>query len=240
MRATGADTVNDHVKVAMISGASRGIGAAIAMQMFEQGWAVSLGLRDPDASPLPRGDRVLACRFDALDAASESDWVAATMDRFGRLDGLVHNAGISSRTSVLDAEDEEFDRLLAVNVRSPMRLTRHAWPHLARSKGRIVVIASLSGKRVKSAGAGLYGVSKFASVGLARALSQCGKENGVRTTAICPGFVATDMSASLTDLDADLMTRPEDIARIVHLVLDLPASANISEIPVNWTVEDCF
>lgn len=234
------DPIKVPVKVAMISGASRGIGAAIALRMFDEGWAVSLGLRDPASSPMPQGDRVLACRFDALNPASESAWVAATLERYGRLDGLVHNAGISSRTSVLDAEDEEFDRILAVNVRSPMRLTRHAWPHLEQSKGRIVVIASLSGKRVKSVGAGLYAVSKFAAVGLARALAQCGKESGVRTTAICPGFVATDMSASLTGLDAGAMTRPQDIARIVHLVLDLPASASISEIPVNWTVEDCF
>lgn len=232
--------MRDHNRVAMVSGASRGIGAAVARRLLAEGWGLSLGMRDPGASPVPEGDRVRVFPFDALDARSERAWVEATLDHFGRLDGLVHNAGIASKRSVLDADDADFDLLFAVNVKSPMRLTRLAWPYLVTSRGRIVVVASMSGKRVKSPGSGLYAMSKFAAVGLAHALRQCGKEAGVRATAICPSFVATDMAASLTDVDMDLLTRPEDVARIVHLVLDLPATASIAEIPVHWTVEDCF
>jgi NAD(P)-dependent dehydrogenase (short-subunit alcohol dehydrogenase family) len=101
-------------------------------------------------------------------------------------------------------------------------------------------MASLSGKRVKSAGAGLYALSKFAAVGLAHALRQCGKEVGVRSTAVCPSYIATDMAASLTGTPPAELTQPEDIARIVQLVLELPSTASIAEIPVHWTVEDCF
>jgi NAD(P)-dependent dehydrogenase (short-subunit alcohol dehydrogenase family) len=227
-------------RVAMISGASRGIGAAIAVRLREHGWAVSLGLRDPGSSPCAASQDVLVCRFDATQAETERAWVEETVHRFGRLDGLVHNAGIASKTSVLNADETEFDRVFAVNVKSPMRLTQHAWPHLAKTKGRIVVIASLSGKRVKSPGAGLYAMSKFAVVGLAHALRQSGKDVDVRTTAICPSFVATDMAASLTTTDKAVLTQPEDVARIVNLVLDLPATASIAEIPIHWTVEDCF
>lgn len=224
----------------MISGASRGIGAAIARRLVENGWAVSLGLRDVAALPLPGDERVLACRFDALDPDSERLWVDETLTRFGRLDGLVHNAGVAPRRSVLEASDAEFDEVFAINVKSPMRLTRHAWPHLVAAQGRVVTMASLSGKRVKSAGGGLYALSKFAAVGLAHALRQCGAESGVRSTAICPSFVATDMAAAITATPAAELTQPDDIARIVHLVLELPSSASIAEIPVHWTVEDCF
>lgn len=226
-------------KVAMISGASRGIGAAIAERLVDAGWAVSLGMRDPAAGPAA-DDRILVAPFDALDPQSERAWVEATLARFGRLDGLVHNAGVAPRRTVLEATDEEFDLVFGVNVKSPMRLTQHAWPHLVASRGRIVTIASLSGKRVKSAGVGLYAMSKFAAVGLAHALRQCGKEDGVRSTAICPSFVATDMAAGLTGTPAAEMTQPADIARIVHLVLELPPTASIAEIPVHFTVEDCF
>lgn len=227
-------------RVAMISGASRGIGAAIARKLQSEGWSVSLGLRTPSACPLS-GPNVLACHFDALDASSEAAWVEATITRFGRLDGLVHNAGIHSGKTVLEATDDEFDKIFAVNVKSPMRLTRHAWPHLAAGgSGRIVTIASLSGKRVKSAGSGLYGMSKFAAVGLAHALRQCGKDAGVRSTAICPSFVATDMASGLDTTEPERLTQPADIARIVHLVLELPPTASIAEIPIHWSVEDCF
>jgi NAD(P)-dependent dehydrogenase (short-subunit alcohol dehydrogenase family) len=227
-------------RVAMISGASRSIGAAVASQLHEHGWAVSLGIRDPGASPLAVARDVLVCRFDATDAESERAWVEETIGRFGRLDGLVHNAAVAAKKSALDASEADFDRIFAVNVKSPMRLTQHAWPHLSRTKGRIVVMASLSGKRVKSPGAGLYAMSKFAVVGLAHALRQCGKDVGVRATAICPSFVATDMAASLTTTDKVVLTQPEDVARIVHMVLDLPPTASIAEIPIHWTVEDCF
>ncbi|WP_245410979.1 SDR family NAD(P)-dependent oxidoreductase [Microvirga flavescens] len=226
--------------VAMISGASRGIGAAIAHRLVENGWAVSLGLRDPANAPL-HGEAVLACRFDAEDPDSEAVWVSDTVARFGRLDGLVHNAGVMLPINVLDATDQDFARTFAINVRSPMRLTALAWPHLAKERpGRIVVMSSLSGKRIKSPSSGLYGMSKFALMGFAHALRQSGRDTGIRTTAICPSFVATDMSRDLTSQDPSLLTQPEDLARIVHMVLELPPTASIAEVPVHWTVEECF
>ncbi len=231
-------------RTVMISGASRGIGAAIAARMQAAGWNVSLGLRQPETAGPDTAQR-LACRYDALDPASEHDWTQATIARFGRLDGLVLNAGIHSRATVLEAADDEFDRLMAVNVKSPMRLAQLAWPHLEalpdgkRHPGRVVLMSSLSGKRVKSAGSGLYGISKFALMGLAQGLRQCGRDSRVRTTAICPSFVATDMAAGIAGDTAEL-TQPEDIAAIVETVLGLPPTASISDIPVHWSVEDCY
>ena len=228
-------------RVAMISGASRGIGAGIAKRLAENGWAVSLGVREPGSVAMPAADNILVSQLDALDAASERAWVEQTIARFGRLDGLVHNAGIMLKKTVLEACDDDFDLIFNVNVKSPMRLSQLAWPHLEQAPaGRIVTMASLSGKRVKSPGSGLYAMSKFAAVALSHGLRQCGAASGVRATAICPSFVATDMAGALTDTDSAALTQPDDIAKIVQMVLELPKTASIAEIPVHFTVEDCY
>jgi NAD(P)-dependent dehydrogenase (short-subunit alcohol dehydrogenase family) len=228
-------------RVAMISGASRGIGASIAEKLLAEGWAVSLGLRNPDGSPFKAHANALACRFDALDPESERTWLDETVRRFGRIDGLVLNAGMMIQKTVLEADDADFDLIFNVNVKSPMRLSQLAWPYLEKAKaGRIVTIASLSGKRVKSAGSGLYAMSKFAAVALGHGLRQCGKENGVRSTIICPSYVATDMGNALANRKSTELTQPDDIARIVHMVLELPKSASIAEIPVHFSVEDAY
>lgn len=223
--------------VAMISGASRGIGAAIARELHERGWGLSLGMREPSTSTLS-GDDVLVHRFDALDPVSERTWRDATLARFGRIDGLVLNAGILPRKTVLEASSEDFDNVMEVNVKSPMRLAQLAWPSLEASKGRIVILSSLSGKRIKAASAGLYGVSKFAVTGLAAALRQSGKDSGVRTTAIFPAAVATDMAGALSNPEE--VVQPGDIATLVRTILELPPTASISEMPVHYTVEECF
>ncbi|WP_367187298.1 SDR family NAD(P)-dependent oxidoreductase [Rhizobium oryzicola] len=228
-------------RVAMISGASRGIGAAIADKLLAEGWTVSLGVRTPETSAFAGNPNALVCRFDALDPESERAWVDQTIGHFGRLDGLVHNAGMMIPKSVLEAEDADFDLIFNVNVKSPMRLSQLAWPHLENAAaGRVVTVASLSGKRVKSAGSGLYAMSKFAAVALGHGLRQCGKDSGVRSTVICPSFVATDMGNALANRDSMELTQPQDIARIVHMVLELPKTASIAEIPVHFSVEDCY
>ncbi len=229
-------------RTAMISGANRGIGLAIASRLLDEGWSLSLGVRSPGKLPQAlAGPGILAVPFDATDRASERRWVEATMERFGRIDALVANAGIMIPKTVIEIEDEEIDALFEVNVKSPLRLARAAWPHLAASgAGRIVTIVSLSGKRVKTARSASYAVSKFAALALTHGLRHAGFEAGIRATAICPGFVATDMAAGLTNIDMSRATQPEEIARIVSLVLDLPNTASIAEIPVNWTLEDSF
>lgn len=223
----------------MVSGGNRGIGLAIARELLAHGWRVSAGARSAtDAYAGYRADQVRVYRFDASDAQSETDWVAATVRDFGGIDALVHNAGILSTRSVVDADDAEVDRLLEVNVKSPLRLTRKAWPHLlAATEGKVLVIASLAAKRVRAADASLYALSKAAVLSLAHGIRHCGAASRVRCTALCPGFVATDMAASLTPEQQRQATQPEDVARIARMALELPASASIAEIPISWTVE---
>ncbi len=222
----------------MISGANRGIGAAIATTLAETGWTLSLGVRSPAEMGQPPGrDDTLVQGYDARDRDSQKAWVAATVERFGRIDAVVANAGILIPKSVIEAEDHEIDDLYEVNVKAPMRLVRAAWPWLtATGRGRVIVMVSLSGKRVASARSGLYATSKFAALGLTHAIRQAGWEQGVRATAICPGFVATDMAAAAPGRP-DELTQPEDVGRIVAMALDLPNTASVAEIPINWALE---
>ncbi len=152
---------------------------------------------------------------------------------------MVANAGIMIPTSVIDAEDAAFDDLLEVNVKAPRRLVKAAWDALkASGRGRVAIVASLSGLRVASASSGLYATSKFAALGLTHGIRQAGWEHGIRATAICPGFVATDMAVPLTgERDPATLTQPEDVGRTVAFVLDLPNTAAIAEVPINWNLE---
>jgi len=106
--------------------------------------------------------------------------------------------------------------------------------------GRVVTIVSLSGLRVKTPRSGLYSVSKFAALALTHAVRQSGWDEGVRAVAVCPGFVVSDMSAAVTDRAPETMNQPDDLARIVAFVLDLPNTASIAELPINSTLEESF
>ncbi len=226
-------------RVAMISGGNRGIGAAIASTVAERGWLLSLGVRAPER--VTEAGDALVHRYDAREPGSERAWVAATATRFGRIDAVVNNAGIMIPKSVIEAADTDLDAILEVNVKAPLRLVREAWPHLAAGgEGRVVTIVSLSGKRVKTAGSGLYAMSKFAALGLAHAIRHAGWDKGVRSTALCPGLVATDMARGLTSLPLEAMTRPEDLARIVALLLELPNTASIAEVSINALLEEAY
>ncbi|MEC9153198.1 MAG: SDR family NAD(P)-dependent oxidoreductase, partial [Pseudomonadota bacterium] len=107
-------------RVIMISGANRGIGRAIAETLFEAGYSISLGARDPESlSSVIDGratDRVATARYDAEDAKTHQHWVEATVEKFGRIDGLVNNAGIFESVTVEDGDDAVLDRMWAVNV----------------------------------------------------------------------------------------------------------------------------
>lgn len=227
-------------RVALISGASRGIGAAVAQRLHAEGWAVSLGMRQP-VLPDWADDRVQVAGYDATDPQAAGRWVAEAAERFGRIDAVVANAGIMLPKTVIEVSDAELDAMLEINVKAPRRLAAAAWEHLAASgRGRVIVLASLSGKRVKSPGSGAYAMTKFAAVALAHGLRHAGFDRGIRATAVCPGFVATDMAAAITDRPAAAMTQAHDLARIIALLLDLPNEASTAEFCVNCQLEESF
>ena len=225
-------------KVAMISGASRGIGREIAEELARRGYLLSLGVRSPAGLYGHLGSLVFP--YEARDPEAGRHWVDATVERFGRIDVLISNAGICKPISLEDGTDELLEETLDINVKAPFRLIQAALPHLRRAgNARVVQIASLSGKRVKNLNAG-YQMSKHAVIALNHAVRRGGWDDGIRATAICPGFVNTDMAASLADLPPEAMTQPEDIALLVANTIEMPNSASVAEILVNCRHEDLF
>jgi NADP-dependent 3-hydroxy acid dehydrogenase YdfG len=223
----------------MISGANRGIGLAIARELRQAGLALSLGIRRPGdfADPLMAESDVLAHPYEGRDRAAAQTWVEATMARFGRIDVLVNNAGISRFVGLEDGDEDDLDDLFSVNVTAPFRLIRAALPHLkASGRGRVINVASLSGKRVMGLNAG-YQMSKHAVVALTHAVRRIGWGHGIRATALCPGFVDTDLTAHVTDVAHEDMTSPRDLAKLVATVVALPNSAAIAELLVNCRYE---
>ena len=222
--------------VAMVSGAARGIGRAVTERLLAAGYTVSAGVRDP--SRLPAHARLTCHAFDAAAVGSAESWVAATMARHGRIDALVNAAGINPRGTMLDPDESAFDAMWTVNAKGPMRVIRAAWPHLvAAGQGRVVNIASLSGKRVRNDNLG-YAMSKFAVMALTQEVRRQGWEQGIRATTVCPGFVDTDMTAHVTKVARESMSRPEDIAALIEAVLRLPNNATVAELLVNCRHED--
>ena len=228
-------------RVVLISGANRGIGEAIAKRLEANGWCVSLGMRAPTSAAWRESGSVQVVSYDATDPSAEARWVAAALERFGRIDAVVANAGLMIRKTVIEADEADMDALLDVNVKAPRRLAAAAWAALSVSgRGRVIIMASLSGKRVKSAASSLYSVSKFAALGLAHGLRHSGWDLGIRATAICPGFVATDMARSVSTRDDSQMTAPADLALLINTLLDLPNEASVAELNINCQLDDSY
>lgn len=231
----------------LISGASRGIGRAIAERALAEGHRLSLGVRDPaglPAGPLLEAarrcpERVLLHPYDAAVPSQASTWVAATLARFGGIDGLIHCAGLFSRVGLLfeAGQEAEIEALWRVNLMGPWWLSRAAWPALeASGDGRVITLVSMSGQRVKGPLAA-YPCSKFALMALCQSMRNEGWDAGIRVTAICPGWVNTAMASRVTALPAAAMTQPEDLAALTAQLLRLPASAVPFELKINCILE---
>ncbi|HBZ18002.1 MAG TPA: short-chain dehydrogenase [Betaproteobacteria bacterium] len=226
-------------RVVMISGASRGIGLAIARNLYQAGFSLSLGVRDIEAMRNTVKDwdtsRVLISKYDAVDKETHKAWVDTTAERYGRIDGLVNNAGIMQPVSVDDGEFNEkgLDLMWSVNVKAPLSMTCLALPHLRKcGSGRVVNVASLAGKAVFGNGVG-YSMTKFAAVALSHATRQGGWADGVRCTALCPGYVATDLTSSIESVALEDMISADDLAELVNTVISLSNTASVAELIVN-------
>jgi NAD(P)-dependent dehydrogenase (short-subunit alcohol dehydrogenase family)/broad specificity phosphatase PhoE len=230
--------------VVLVSGANRGIGLAIAKELISHGYRVSLGARDVGKLEEIFGaqnEYVQHALFDAFAPSTCKDWVSAAVTKFGRIDALVNNAGQGGPVKLMDDNEKALDRLWTVNTKAPLRLTQLCLPHLeATGAGRIVNINSLSGLRVKDSHNLGYIASKFAQMGLSETTRCYSWPSGVRTTAICPGWVSTDMSAHTDKIKRQDMILPETIAQIARLAIELPNNASIATIPVNCELEALY
>ncbi len=181
-------------KVAIVTGASRGIGRAIAETLAQEGMQVAVVARSRDqldelASSLRTPALVHA--VDLREAAAAAQAVAATVQRFGRLDLLVNNAGATKRGDFLELSDADWDDGYRLKFLAAMRCARAAWPHLRQSHGSIVNIVGIGG-RTGVAEFTIGGSVNAALLNLTKCLADRGVAEGVRVNAINPGSIATD------------------------------------------------
>jgi meso-butanediol dehydrogenase/(S,S)-butanediol dehydrogenase/diacetyl reductase len=217
-------------KVAVITGASRGIGASVARMLDAQG--VKLGLASRSGDNLGIADAV-AQPCDVRNAEQVDAIVDATAERFGRVDILVANAGVGAYGSFLDLKPEHLEEMIDVNLKGTLYLVRAGLPHLIdRGEGDIVTLASEAGRR-GFPGEAVYCASKFGQVGFTRALDGEVREHGIRATNVCPGGVATDFALDdgrgrAPDATEGMMTA-DDVAEVVMFVLTRPRNHRILE-----------
>ena len=189
-------------KVALVTGGSRGIGAAIVRRLASDGAAVAFtyAASGEKAAALAAemesdGRTTLAINADSADPNAVQAAVAKTADRFGRVDILVNNAGILVRGIVDEYDLADFDRMIAVNVRAVFVAVQAALPHM-REGGRIITIGSVTADRAGFQGASVYGMTKGAVAALTRGLARDLGPRGITVNTIQPGPTATEMNAS--------------------------------------------
>jgi 3-oxoacyl-[acyl-carrier protein] reductase len=216
-------------RVVVITGASAGIGRATARELIGAGARVALGARRRDridAIEAEFPDRAKAVVMDVRVPADSQRLVSTAMERFGRIDALVANAGIGMYGGILDHTDEALATMLDTNVAGTVWPIRAALPAMIESGGGdIVIVASVAGFR-GGADEAVYAATKFAQVGLAGALDRELREQGIRVSTIGPAGTATEfaMGTGRTEDMPELKTflQPEDIAFAIRTVLEQP------------------
>lgn len=222
-------------KVALITGASRGIGLAIAKSLAAMGAKISVCARDAGrliavAADLERhGITVLAVPADVSRAGDVATLVQKTEQSLGPVEILVNNAGIGVFSPIQEAAETDWDSVLDTNLKSVFLLCRAVAPGMiSRRSGHIVNIASLAGKNAFPGG-GIYCASKWGVLGLTECMAEDLRSFDIRVSAICPGSVATDFSPQ-SKKDPRKMLQPEDVAHAVSMIVTQAPQSFISEV----------
>ena len=230
-------------KVALVTGAGRGIGRAIALALAGQGANVVVASRTQSeletlAGRIAQlGCQSLAIRADVSEESDASMLVEQAVERFGTIDILVNNAGIGTFANVADLAIEDFDRMWQVNMRGVFLCTRAVIPYMVRKKtGDIINIASLAGRNAFVGGAG-YCATKWALIGFARCLMAEVREHNIRVVTVCPGSVETGFGDHRTGSprSSGEIPRAEDIAQVVTDTIMMPRHVMVSEIDIRPT-----
>jgi NADP-dependent 3-hydroxy acid dehydrogenase YdfG len=221
-------------RVLLITGASTGIGAATARQAVAAGWKVALAARSEDklsdlANELGE-DHALAQRCDVTEFEDQERLVAATLERFGRIDAVFANAGFGAARGFLEEDPDQWRSMVLTNVLGVAFTIRATLPHLReRGSGHYVLTSSVAGRRALPGS--LYSSTKWAVTGMGESLRQelrKDKEGNVRVTVVEPGMVDTPFF----DNPVSDALEDDDIARIVMFALEQPDRVDINEILV--------
>ena len=222
-------------KTALVTGASRGIGFAIAETLARLGAKVAICARDVKkleaaADKLrASGYEVLASRADVTRASDIASLVQKTVQAFGPIEILVNNAGIGYFGPIQSATEENWDNVLDTNLKSVFLVTKAVAPGMIeRRTGHVVNIASLAGKNTFKNG-GVYCASKWGLMGLTGCMAEDLREFGIRASAICPGSVNTEFSPH-TGKDGSKLLQSDDIAHAVEMIVTQAPESFISEV----------
>jgi NAD(P)-dependent dehydrogenase (short-subunit alcohol dehydrogenase family) len=221
-------------KVALVTGASRGIGAAIAKELAESGAHVALAGRSEStlqetARALPKGSHVVAVKADVADPSDLDRLVGQVVSELGGIDVLVNNAGLlPPAKQIYKAELDEWQTVMDINLRAPWYLSKLVHPHMkARGGGAIVNVSSTSGLH-HDIGLGVYGISKAGVVMLTEVCAKEWARDGIRVNCIAPGIIKTQLASSIIDYlssrnmkpnPMNLYGEPEDIAKLVRFLV---------------------
>ena len=215
-------------KVALVTGASGGIGAAVSRRLHEAGASVGLLSRRGDDLGLERGLGIV-CDVRSRGAVAEA--TEAVVVHFGRLDIAVANAGLGAYGPFLDLDPEQLEAMIDVNLKGTLYTAAATLPHLIDSgEGDFLSMASVAGLRGLP-GEAVYNASKFGQVGFTRALDHELREHGVRATSICPGAVKTEFAIGTGreegDPALDEMMTADEVADVVLFTLTRPRGMRI-------------
>jgi len=219
------------VRSALITGGSSGIGLAIAAMLRDEGFELTLASRTSDkveAAAAKLGATAIAA--DVSKAEDCERVVREHVERAGGLDVLVNSAGVGIAGRVEDAQLKHIDRQIAINLRGLVLVSQAAIPHLRKTTGWIVNLASIAGTQPVPI-LPIYAATKAAVISLTHSLNADLDDDGVRAIAICPGFVDTPM-AEYSGLQTEEMIRPEDCAEVVRMCLRLSARARVPQVVI--------
>jgi NADP-dependent 3-hydroxy acid dehydrogenase YdfG len=221
--------------VALVTGASRGIGMAIAKSLAGMGARVALCARDEHrlaaaASQIEReGAQVLAVPADVTRAGDIAAAIGKTEQALGPVEILVNNAGIGYFAPVQEASEETWDAIMDTNLKAAFLFSKAVAPGMIRLKrGHIINIASLAGKSAFAGGA-IYCASKWGLLGLTQCMAEDLRPHGIRVSAVCPGTVNTEFSPH-AGKDPQKMLQPEDVAHAVEAIVTQAPQSFISEV----------
>ncbi len=223
-------------RVAFITGASRGVGAAVARAFHSDGMRVALASRSGDDLGIGLG---LEC--DVRDPGAVSAAVDAAVAEFGRLDVVVANAGVAAYGPFLEMDPDHVEAMIDVNLKGTLYTARFALPHLIESKGDFVALSSVAALRAFP-GEAVYNASKFGQLGFTRALDHELREHGVRVTSIAPGGIATDfaMGTGREPGSTEGMLSAEEVADVVLFAVNQPRNLRLMTVAFRPMIEESW
>lgn len=223
-------------KVALVTGGTRGIGKAIAEKFAKQNYDLIINYVSDktDLDELKKhfsefGAKVLFIKTDVTDFSSCEDMIKKSIEEYGKIDVLVNNAGVTKDNLIMRMKEEDFDRVIDINLKGTFNVTKNVIPYMVKQKeGKIINISSVVGV-VGNAGQANYSASKAGIIGFTKTLAKELSSRNIRVNAVAPGFIKTDMTDVLSDtvkeninsqIPLRRMGTPEEVAELVYFLAD--------------------